>query len=59
MINASISDEFPPAPDRNDRRFLVTVEVSVDVLPEYAQDVLAGLVKEARTQQLRAVEPPF
>lgn len=59
MINASISDEFPPAPERNDRRFLVSVQVSVDVLPEYAPDVLVGLLKEARTQQLRAVEPPF
>lgn len=59
MISAGISDPFRREPDRTDVRSLVTVSVSVDILPEYAEKVLVALVHAAHDQMLRAVEPPF
>lgn len=59
MIIANISDPFRPEPDRTDVRSLVTVAVSVDILPQYAEEVLVALVRSARDQALRVAEPPF
>lgn len=59
MIDASIGDPFQREPYRTDRPSLVTVSVSVDVLPVFAEEVLVALVRTAQDQALRAVEPPF